>query len=136
FLHRPPNRPLSHPVLSSPVGAVEERNRHGFTPTRAEGKRPLTPTLSQKERENRPPHLRQSRASRPVAARDAVFPLPAGEGQGEGEPDAANQNLRTDFASSARSAPRGRLWQRAPPRRGASSLFLNAIQNKPRRLLL
>src|SRR5438445_13132876 len=39
---------------------------------------PLTPALSLGERENRPPHLRQSTAPRPVAARDAVFPLPAG----------------------------------------------------------
>src|SRR6266568_9388861 len=37
------------------------------------------------ERENYTLRLRQSGAPRLVAARDAVFPLPAGEGQGEGE---------------------------------------------------
>src|SRR6266568_7369431 len=60
---------------------------------------PLTPALSRGERENRPPRFRQSRASRLVAARDVVSPLPAGEGQGEGEPDAANQDGRTNFKS-------------------------------------
>ena len=45
---------------------------------------PLTPALSLGERENLPPPFCQSGASRFVAARDAVSPLPAGEGQGEG----------------------------------------------------
>src|SRR6266851_4605622 len=45
---------------------------------------PLTLALSRRERENLPPRLRQSRAPGLVEARDAVFPLPAGEGQGEG----------------------------------------------------
>jgi hypothetical protein len=48
------------------------------------------PSLSLGERDNRPPRLRHSRAPGLVAARDAVFPLPAGEGQGEGERAAAN----------------------------------------------
>src|SRR5207245_11677915 len=39
---------------------------------------PLTPALSLGERGNRPPPFRQSRAPRLVAAREAVFPLPAG----------------------------------------------------------
>src|SRR6266704_4685454 len=56
------------------------------------------------EGENCPPPLRQSRASRLVAARDARSPLPEGEGQGEGERDAANQNGRTNFATTARPA--------------------------------
>src|SRR6266699_1914014 len=53
---------------------------------------PLTQALSLGERENRPPRFWQSRTPRLVAARGAVFPLPAGEGQGEGERDAANPN--------------------------------------------
>src|SRR5713226_1797887 len=67
---------------------------------------PLTPALSPSAgaRENRSPRLRQSRAPGLVAARDAVFPLPAGEGQGEGEGDAVNRNGRTTFAGSTRSA--------------------------------
>ncbi len=52
---------------------------------------PLTPALSLGERENRAPRFRQSGAPRLVAARDAVFPLPAGEGQGEGERDAPTE---------------------------------------------
>ncbi len=67
---------------------------------------PLTPALSLGERENRPPRIRQSRAPRLVTARDALFPLPAGEGQGEGERDEANRNGRTNFAGSTRSARR------------------------------
>src|SRR5216684_2579391 len=50
-----------------------------------------------------PAALRQSRAPRLVAARDAAFPLPGGEGKGEGERDAANQNSRKNFASSTRT---------------------------------
>src|SRR6266849_2367352 len=46
---------------------------------------PPHPALSLGERENRTPRLRQSRAAGLVAARDAVFPLPGGEGKGEGE---------------------------------------------------
>src|SRR5438445_4639977 len=60
-------------------------------------------------RENRPPRFRQSKAPRLVAARGAVFPLPAGEGQGEGERDPANPNGRTNFASSTRPDPRLRV---------------------------
>ncbi len=45
---------------------------------------PLTPSLPE-ERENRTPRFQPSGAPRLVAARDALFPLPAGEGQGEGE---------------------------------------------------
>src|SRR6266849_3038802 len=56
-----------------------------------------------------PAALRQSRAPRLVAARDAAFPLPAGEGQGEGERDAANQNSRKNFASSTRPGLRVRV---------------------------
>src|SRR6266481_6233485 len=63
-----------------------------------------TPALSLGERENRSTRFRQSRAPRLVAARDAVFPLP--EGKGEGEPDVANQNGRTNLARSTRLALR------------------------------
>src|SRR6266568_6209967 len=76
---------------------------------------PLTPALSLGERENLPRCLRQSRASRLVAARGPVFPLPAGEGRGEGERDAANQNGRTNFASSFRPAPRAGLRPQVLP---------------------
>src|SRR5713226_7441473 len=78
----------------------------GFTITCGDQEPPLTPSLSPWARENRPPRCRQSRASRFVAARDAVSPLPAGEGQGEGERGAANQNGRTNSARSARPIPR------------------------------
>src|SRR2546428_9891582 len=61
---------------------------------------PPHPALSLGERENRLPRLRQSKAAGLVPARDTVFPLPAGEGQGEGKRDAANQNGRANFASS------------------------------------
>src|SRR6266481_1228472 len=37
------------------------------------------------------------------------FPLPAGEGQGEGERNAANQNSRKNFASSTRTPLRFRV---------------------------
>src|SRR5713226_10757196 len=61
---------------------------------------PPHPALSLGERENRQPRSRQSRAAALVPARDRVFPLPAGEGQGEGKRDATNQNGRANFASS------------------------------------
>src|SRR6266571_1582730 len=77
---------------------------------------PLTPALSLGERENLPPRFRQSRASRFVAARDAVFPLPAGEGQGEGERDGANQNDRTNLASSTRPSPRVKVGYHIGPK--------------------
>ena len=38
-----------------------------------------------------------------------MFPRP--EGQGEGEPDVANQNGRKDFASAARPAPRATPYE-------------------------
>src|SRR6266849_8712179 len=66
-------------------------------------------SVAEGERENRPPRLRQSRAPRLVAARVAVFPLPAGEGKGEGERDAANQNGPTNFASSTPPVTRLRV---------------------------
>src|SRR5438309_2957553 len=56
--------------------------------------------------ENRPPRCRQSRAPGLVAARDALFPLPEGEGKGEGEPDVANQIGWTNLASPIRPVPR------------------------------
>src|SRR6266849_10867057 len=37
------------------------------------------------------------------------FPLPAGEGQGEGERDAANQHSRKNFANSTRTPLRVRV---------------------------
>src|SRR6266702_7499891 len=77
---------------------------------------PPHPTLSLGERENLPPPFRQSRASRFVAARDAVFPLPAGEGQGEGERDGANQNDRTNLASSTRPSPRVKVGYHIGPK--------------------
>src|SRR5437899_12894922 len=69
-------------------------------------------------RENHPPRFCQSRTPRLVAARDAVFPLPEGEGKGEGERDAANQNGRTNFAGSARAAPRLRVDNHAERKAG------------------
>src|SRR6266436_2329268 len=45
---------------------------------------PPHPSPLPEERENRPPRFRQSRAPRLVAVRDAAFPLPAGQGAGEG----------------------------------------------------
>src|SRR5258708_6699331 len=66
-----------------------------------------TPALSLGERENRPPRFRQCGAPRLVAAPDAASPLPAGEGRGEGEGYAANQNGPTNFARSTRPAPQG-----------------------------
>src|SRR6266849_8408212 len=90
---------------------------------------PPHPALSLGERENRPPLRGESNALRRAGVsawnrrahgasgsdarleKDAgcPFPLPAGEGQGEGERDAANPNGRTNFASSARPAPRFRV---------------------------
>src|SRR6266568_4356236 len=84
---------------------------------------PPHPALSLGERENRRPLRGESNArdragvsasnrgahgasgSEVRIKQDAGswFPLPAGEGKGEGEPDAANQNGRTNFASSART---------------------------------
>ncbi len=75
---------------------------------------PPHPSLLPEERESRTLRLRQSRTLRLVAARDAVFPLPAGDSgsaqrQGEGERDAANRNGRTDFVGSTRPARRVRV---------------------------
>src|SRR2546426_945888 len=70
---------------------------------------PAHPALSRGERENRPPRFRQSRAPRLVATRNAAFPLPAGEGKGEGERDAANQNGQKNFSSSTRTPLRVRV---------------------------
>src|SRR6266853_1202890 len=64
-----------------------------------------------------PPNGSETRADAQICASDVrpakdagcPFPLPAGEGQGEGERDAANPNGRTNFASSARPAPRFRV---------------------------
>src|SRR6266704_6583519 len=42
---------------------------------------------------------------RPKKDAGCLFPLPAGEGQGEGERDAANQDGRTNLASSTRPSP-------------------------------
>ncbi len=85
---------------------------------------PLTPALSLGERENRPPRIRQSRATRLVTARDAVSPLPAGEGQGEGERDEANRNGRTNFAGATRSARRVKVGYLIE-RRACRRLFAN-----------
>jgi len=65
-------------------------------------------SLALGERENLPPRLRQARTPGLVEEQDAVFPLPAGEGQGEGERDGATQNGRTNFASSTRPFPGAR----------------------------
>src|SRR6266849_8785529 len=67
---------------------------------------PPPPALSLGERERGSTRFRQSRARRLVAARDALFPLPKGEGKGEGERDAANRSGRKNFTSSTRPAPR------------------------------
>src|SRR6266852_5375469 len=55
------------------------------------------------ERENRTLRFRQSGAPRLVAARDALFPLPEGEGQGEGE-------LGWQLSGTRRFAWRGALF--------------------------
>src|SRR5229473_1663063 len=77
---------------------------------------PLTPVLSLGERENGSTRFRQSRAPRLVAARDALFPLPKGEGKSEGERDAANRNGQTIIAGSNRLARRGRIGYHIEPR--------------------
>jgi tetratricopeptide (TPR) repeat protein len=63
---------------------------------------PLTPALSLRERENRPPGLGRTDASRPGDARDALHPLPEGEGRGEGD-----QAVQTSVASNVPSASIG-----------------------------
>ncbi len=92
------------------------------------GKRlfPLTPALSLGERENRPPlsgepnaldragisalncaaHGASGSDVHPKKDAGCKFPLPAGEGQGEGERDVSNQNGRTNFASLTRPGRR------------------------------
>jgi hypothetical protein len=90
---------------------------------------PPHPALSLGERENHPPLRGESNAVgragvsalnrgahganrsdvRPKKDAGRQFPLPAGEGQGEGERDAANQNGRRNFASSTRKPPRVRV---------------------------
>jgi len=87
---------------------------------------PLTPALSLGERGNRPPLSGESnalsrsgvsalnRGAHGGSRNDALpkkdagcqFPLPAGEGQGEGERDVSNQNGRTNFASLTRPGRR------------------------------
>ena len=81
-----------------------------------------------------PPNGSETRADAQICASDVrpakdagcQFPLPAGEGQGEGERDAADQNGRTNFASSPRPAPRVRVDDNMEPkacraRKGAQS---------------
>src|SRR6266851_6185055 len=90
---------------------------------------PPHPALSLGERENRSPLSGESNAlgragvsalnrgahgasgSDDRLNKDAgcQFPLPEGEGKGEGERGAANQNGRTNYASSTRPAPRLRV---------------------------
>src|SRR5713226_10570436 len=92
--------------------------------------------LSLGERENRPPLSGESNALgragisalnraahgasrsdvRPKKDAGCQFPLPAGEGQGEGERDAANQNARTNFASSTRPASRAKAGYHLEPK--------------------
>ena len=73
---------------SPPAAGGEGRGEEGYSCS-------SFPSLG--ERESRQSRWRQSRAPRFIAARDPEFPLPAGEGQGEGERDATNQNGRTNF---------------------------------------
>ncbi len=77
---------------------------------------PPHPALSLGERENRPPRFRHCRAPRFIAERRAVFPLPAGEGQGEGKRNAANQNGCTHFAASVQPAPRVKVGYHIGPK--------------------
>jgi len=78
-------------VFSNFKSEVVEANDLGDAKL-AEGDFPLTPTLSQGERENRSPaHGKSGRgrySTHPEQSERArmLFPLPAGEGQGEGEP--------------------------------------------------
>src|SRR6266571_8357177 len=141
----------------------------GSSPARwfAERFFPLTPALSLGERENRPPLSGESNAlgragvsalnrgahgasgSEVRLKKDAGcwFPLPR-ERQGEGERDAANQNGRTNFASSTRPAPRVRVgdhierracrWRKRLPSHGSlmpdgSGIETNALPNSIRR---
>src|SRR5713101_7544331 len=100
---------LPRAASSSPSSPREERVGRG--PRRGATNKNAPPLPSpllhpMEERENRSTRFRQSSAPRLVAAGDAVFPLPEGEGKGEGEPDVANQNGRTNLARSTRLAPR------------------------------
>ncbi len=70
---------------------------------------PLTPALSLGERENRQPRFRQSRAPRLLAARDAVFPLPAGEGQGEGNETPPTKTLGRILQAQLDQLPESKL---------------------------
>ena len=60
---------------------------------------PLTPALSPGERGNPAPLSGQPGASDTNPARRAVFPLPGGEGQGEGHRDAASPGVSAPAAS-------------------------------------
>src|SRR2546427_2673441 len=106
----PSSRCSPAPGLHQALHPLPARNEWGED--RGEGKPIKTRLLPSPllhpvaERENRSTRFRQSRAPRLVAARDAVFPLPEGEGKGEGQPDVANQNGRTNLARSTRLAPR------------------------------
>ena len=55
---------------------------------------PLTPALSLRERERCVPHPAQTEALRFIVSRDAILPLPKGEGWGEGEETARNRATR------------------------------------------
>jgi len=55
---------------------------------------PLTPALSPGEKENQTLPSDKSSASHPLPGRRAAFPLPAGEGQGEGERSANEEGDR------------------------------------------
>src|SRR5712691_11219214 len=68
-----------------PLGKGRDRVRGKFASALVCGAfLPPHPSPLPEERENRPPRFRQSRAPRLVAARNAVFLLPAG-GLGRGE---------------------------------------------------
>ncbi len=100
--------PVAGGTLQAPqsVSGNSFLGRTGHWPTAIELSDTGRVNLSLGERENRSTRFRQSRAPRVVAARDTVFPLPEGEGKGEGEPDVANQNGRRNLASTTRLAPR------------------------------
>ena len=60
---------------------------------------PLTPDLSLRERETRRQSVGECNAPRTIKTRALLFPLPGGEGNGEGERDAL-QSLASDISKA------------------------------------